>query len=220
MKKFITSLKRQQGFTLVELMVVVAIIGLLSAVAIPNFRKYQAKAKMSEAKLQLSSVYTAETAFFSDYNIYHNCLAYMGYNPQREVLNRYYSIGFKNAVDIDGAASPPSGAYGAAVTAGLSSAATDCPDSNPADGMTSIVATDQPAGNKTWFVAGKGVGSARASTDAYLPPTSVGTQAAQDTMTFTAGAGGIIDGDNTTDVLNSKLTIDHQKIFKVIKNGY
>lgn len=225
MKKFITSLKRQQGFTLVELMVVVAIIGLLSAVAIPNFRKYQAKAKMSEAKLQLSSVYTAETAFFSDYNIYHNCLAHMGYNPQREVLNRYYAIGFKNGLDVDGAASPPTGAYGAAVTAGLSPVATDCPDSNPSTAFTSVIATDMPPGNTTWFAAGKGVGALRANTDAYLPPTSVGDSADQAAMTFTAGAGGIIDGDYTVGDMTdpktaSKMTIDHQKVFRVVKNGY
>ena len=53
MKSFLKPLGRQSGFTLVELMVVVAIIGLLSAVAIPNFKKYQAKSKISEAKLQL-----------------------------------------------------------------------------------------------------------------------------------------------------------------------
>src|SRR6476469_10953386 len=98
MKKFLQSLKRQDGFTLVELMVVVAIIGLLSAVAVPNFKKYQAKAKMSEAKLQLSALYTAETSFFSDYNMYANCLRYMGYDPDRERNNRYYAIGFPAAV--------------------------------------------------------------------------------------------------------------------------
>lgn len=220
MKTFLKSVKRQDGFTLVELMVVVAIIGLLSAVAIPNFRKYQAKAKMSEAKLQLSSVYTAETAFFSDYNIYHNCLAYMGYNPQREVLNRYYAIGFNTASDIDGAATPPTGAYGAAVTAGLSSIATDCPDANPVTGMTSVVATDAVANNTTWFVAGKGIGSSRASAVGYLPATALGTQASQATMTFTAGAGGVIDGDNTTAALASQLTINEQKVFRVVRNGY
>ena len=41
------------GMSLVELMIVVAIIGILSSVAIPNFKKYQAKSKTSEAKLQL-----------------------------------------------------------------------------------------------------------------------------------------------------------------------
>ncbi len=47
--------KSENGFTLVELMVVVAIIGLLSAVAIPNFQKYQARSKTSEAKLQFTN---------------------------------------------------------------------------------------------------------------------------------------------------------------------
>ena len=54
----------EAGFTLVELMIVVAIIGVLSAVAVPNFKKYQAKAKTSEAKIQLAAAYTAEQAFY------------------------------------------------------------------------------------------------------------------------------------------------------------
>src|SRR5690606_22721169 len=120
-------------------------------------RKYQAKAKMSEAKLQLSSVYTAETAFFSDYNIYHNCLSYMGYNPHREVNNRYYAVGFKNTAAIN------ADAYTVAATAGLSTIATDCPNNNASTAMTDVA---NPAvnvnGNVTWYVAGKGVGSTRA----------------------------------------------------------
>ncbi len=217
MKTFLKSLKRQDGFTLVELMVVVAIIGLLSAVAIPNFRKYQAKAKMSEAKLQLSSVYTAETAFYSDYNIYHTCLAYMGYNPQREVLNRYYAVGFSvasMAINAD--------AYAVAVTAGLSNAATDCPLSNASAGSTTNppVATETVQGNYTYFLAGKGVGSARANAVGFLPATSIGTQADQANMTFTAGAGGVIDGDNASSALASQLSINEQKVFRVVRNGF
>ncbi|TLY21640.1 MAG: prepilin-type N-terminal cleavage/methylation domain-containing protein [Nitrospirae bacterium] len=50
-------LKGPQGFTLIELMIVVAIIGVLAAVAIPNFMRYQAKARQAEAKLALGDIW-------------------------------------------------------------------------------------------------------------------------------------------------------------------
>src|SRR6266540_171719 len=51
-------IKGQQGFTLIELMIVVAIIGILAAIAIPNFLTYQARAKQSEVKLALGDIFT------------------------------------------------------------------------------------------------------------------------------------------------------------------
>ncbi len=60
MKKF------AKGFTLVELMIVVAIIGILSAVAIPNFMKFQAKSRQSEVKVNLKGLYTAWTSRFAE----------------------------------------------------------------------------------------------------------------------------------------------------------
>jgi type IV pilus assembly protein PilA len=60
----------QKGFTLIELMIVVAIIGILAAIAIPNFLTYQAKAKGSEAKTNINGIRTSEIAFFAENGAY------------------------------------------------------------------------------------------------------------------------------------------------------
>lgn len=94
--KNIHKVTNNKGFTLVELMVVVAIIGILTAVAIPNFKNYQAKAKTSEAKLALSGLYNGEIALMGDEDIYGSCLPFMGIS---EPKNNYYAIGFKEVFD-------------------------------------------------------------------------------------------------------------------------
>ncbi len=58
--------RNQKGFTLIELMIVVAIIGILAAIAIPNFLKYQAKSRQAEAKINLAGIYVAETSYFGE----------------------------------------------------------------------------------------------------------------------------------------------------------
>jgi len=58
--------RNQKGFTLIELMIVVAIIGILAAIAIPNFLKYQAKSRQAEAKINLGGIFVAETSFFGE----------------------------------------------------------------------------------------------------------------------------------------------------------
>ena len=62
--------KGKKGFTLIELMIVVAIIGILAAIAIPNFLRFQAKSKQSEAKTNLGGIFTAETSYFAENNAY------------------------------------------------------------------------------------------------------------------------------------------------------
>lgn len=56
------------GFSIVELMIVVAIIGLLTAVGVPQYEKMQARARTAEAKMALSTVYSSEQAFKAEWN--------------------------------------------------------------------------------------------------------------------------------------------------------
>ena len=76
-----STLKGKKGFTLIELMIVVAIIGILAAIAIPNFLKFQAKSKQSEAKSNLGAIFTGEVAYFGEANIYSNSFPAISWKP-------------------------------------------------------------------------------------------------------------------------------------------
>jgi prepilin-type N-terminal cleavage/methylation domain-containing protein len=82
---------RKNGFTLIELMVCVAIFGILSSVSIPLFKKYQVKARASEGKMLLSAIAKVEKIVYAEYGIYATCLSTMGYKTPPSY---FFSHGF------------------------------------------------------------------------------------------------------------------------------
>ncbi len=61
---------REHGFTLIELMIVVVIIGILASLALPYFMSASARAKQSEAKTILKQVHVQQMAYFQEYEVY------------------------------------------------------------------------------------------------------------------------------------------------------
>lgn len=68
-----------KGFTLIELMIVVAIIGILAAIAIPNFLTYQCKSRQSEAKTNLGGIRVSQEAYYAEYDRYTDDMTELGF---------------------------------------------------------------------------------------------------------------------------------------------
>jgi type IV pilus assembly protein PilA len=81
--------KNEGGFTLIELMVVIAIIGILAAIAIPNFISYRRRAYNSSANSGIKNLYTAAQAYFTDNN-----------SAATNNLDDYKAYGFRQSPDV------------------------------------------------------------------------------------------------------------------------
>lgn len=62
------------GFTMIELMIVVAIIGFLSIISVPSFLKFLSKAKRAEAYMNLGSLYVAQKSYWAEHGTYSSVL--------------------------------------------------------------------------------------------------------------------------------------------------
>jgi type IV pilus assembly protein PilA len=187
-----------QGFTLAELLTVVAIIGILSAVATPSFRKYQAKSRITEAKMSLAAAYTAETDTYNSYATYAGCLGALGITLA-PAANRYYGIGFGTlTTGLDGSA-----AWGSQYL-------------RTVIGLTTCVDTTT-WGTDIYFISpGKTISGGTLTTHDDLQTPNLSSLLVVTQSTYQVGAAAILRAGNTADVW----IIEETKKFTHLKTGY
>lgn len=93
--------KVQQGFTLIELMIVVAIIGILAAIAIPAYQDYTARAKVGEASALLDGLKTDIHEYFGEYTQFPTMAQLTSFAGGKVISGKYVStIGTGSATGV------------------------------------------------------------------------------------------------------------------------
>jgi len=191
-----------KGFSLVELMVVVAIIGILASVAVPQFSKFQAKSRQSEAKSSLTTLYTAEKSFNAEYAGYATSFQALGYAPAGDVL---YNIGFVTACANWNACAPQYAIGGVAPVASTTfpTATSFCVAAGTAD--TNATFLQRGCRMKATGAAGGAIG-----------PVTLATASTASTTAFNATAEAQIYSSFAN---NDRWTIDQNKVMRNTQIG-
>lgn len=85
-------MSKQKGFSLIELMIVVVIVGILAAVAIPNYQNYVVKGNRAAAQAFMMDVASREKQYLLDARSYTNNLTTLGVTAPADVSKHYTSI--------------------------------------------------------------------------------------------------------------------------------
>ena len=116
--------KNEKGFTLIELMIVIAIIGILAAIAIPQFSAYRTRSYNSSAQSDVRNIATAQEAYYVDASTYTGTIATLtgstyGYMQSGNVAvsagadaNGYTITGYHSSGDKTYTLSGPGGTIG------------------------------------------------------------------------------------------------------------
>lgn len=169
----------------------VGMIGILAAIAIPNFLKFQCKSKQSEAKVNLSGIFTAQKSFYGEYNFYTTDLVSINWTPDGMPL---YVYGFAEAGPME---------------ENLPKSIAEVPrdyDPDRKDTASPDVISSTYSTTKMRDLSGKVL------TGKDLPPDTTA-----DASGFLAGAVGDVDVDHASPRLDI-WTIDQNKTLRVISN--
>ena len=233
--KFIKKLKNQKGFSLVELMVVVAIIGILAAIAIPNYQKFQRKSQQVEAKTMMSGLYANQITFMNEWNALSAAFDQIGFEAIGD--SPKYTVGWvtgssfaTNAAPTLGYRGPQAAGNTSIVNTGggtVNTAAAGPPGCRNKAFCESVKLIEAFATNVTLgTVSGTCAGTCSSTTGVYIPDTindvncvsSCGYMTdgilKSDSREFVIGAAGDIGGDNP-----DLWYMDYKKIIQNVKSG-
>ena len=148
--------KKQQGFTLIELMIVIAIVGILAAIALPAYQDYTVRAKVSEALARLAEAKTSVAEYYSANGYFPDSSAKAGLNtnPDTDIVASLVYIGASSGIVSK---------LGVQLQAGVIPTSTSTQYSFVLSGVT------QSGRTLRWICKPEAVGSATLLETKYLP---------------------------------------------------